>query len=146
MNMVNIVLWGSVFLCSPSVMASGEDWYSFWSIGISDNQYPTELQATFDTAESLGVDRLEISIDAFGFYWPAKNNGTLRGFVVSGTSDNLSENGAELSINTYLYSYSTMHFFGQEPGGGFFLRGDVGLTKGVVSLDTNIGSISTTSD
>ena len=101
----------------------GEDWYAYWSVGISDNTYPADLQNEFDNAQALGFSRTEVAIDALGFYWPIGQK-TINGFVVSGTNDTLSLNGSTLSLKTYLYSYSVMHYFGQEPGDGFYLRGD----------------------
>ena len=131
---------------SISANESGESWYSYWSIGISDNTYPSELQSIFNVAEDLGINRTELSIDALGFYWPIGNHETINGFVVSGTSDTLSSNGASVSLKTYLYSYSVMHYFGQEPGDGIYLRGDVGLAKGVATFNSSSGSFSGSSE
>ncbi|MBC8210614.1 MAG: hypothetical protein H8E21_06055 [Gammaproteobacteria bacterium] len=147
MKKIIIFVWSVVFVTSTTqVLGSDEDWYSYWSVGISDNTYPSGLQSTFDLAEEIGFDRIELSIDAFGFYWPIGKDETINGFVVSGTNDTISFNGSEFSLKTYLYSYSVMHYFGQEPGDGFYLRGDVGFTRGVATTVTSSGTSSSTSD
>lgn len=149
MKKVNVIMLGVTLVISASqAIASQEKWYSYWSIGISDNTYPSDLQSTFDLAEDSELDRSEIAIDFVGFYWPIGNSNTIHGFVINGTSDTLSRNGnePELSFNTYLYSYSVMSYFGQEPGDGFYLRGDIGLAKGITTVDSSISSFSSDSD
>ena len=131
-------IWITIILVifSSQPCADMEDWYTYWSIGISENTYPKDVQDAFDQAESQpGVDRIEISIDMLGFYWPMSNHKTLVGGVISGTSDTLTNNGYELSLRQYLYAISVMHFPGKEIGEGVFLRGDFGFSKAVI--DTN---------
>ena len=75
------------------------------------------------------MERSQGAIDMFGFYWPI-NNHSIGGFVISGSFDRLQDNFDDyFQINQYLYGASGMHFFGEEIGDGFFLRGDIGFSK-----------------
>jgi len=107
------------FLLVPSpVLAEVEPWYTYWSIGMSDNKYPKDIQQDFDSIASLpGVERTEIAMDMLGFYWPLrsnsfKNSKTILGFVVSVSADAFDDRYKHFQVNQYLTSLSTMHFFG----------------------------------
>ncbi len=124
---------------SPS-MADVEPWYTYWSLGISQHSYPAELQYWVDVLEAQSnVEKTEISIDMLGIYWPIADNKTIIGGVVSGTADRFEATslyGSEyVQINQYLYGVSAMRFTGDEPGDGFFIRGDVGIAK--IALDSS---------
>jgi len=132
-----------IFLFSTTVaQANVESWYTYWSVGASNHTYPGELNDIFNDAESLpGVDRTEIAIDMLGFYWPVSNK-TILGFVVSGSGDYLSDGVNDVSIKQYLYALSAMHYFGNEPGNGMFLRGDLGASRIVVESNLSNESVS----
>jgi hypothetical protein len=124
-----------LILCfgSSAAFADEEDWYTYWSIGMASHDYPAGLGSLLDTIESLpGVDRTEIGIDMLGFYWPQAEN-RLLGFVISGSADSFEGPFSTMQINHYLYGVSGMKFFGQEIGDGFFVRGDVGLARIVIT-------------
>jgi hypothetical protein len=116
-----------------------EDWYAYWSIGVSNNHYPGSLDAVLNTLESTpGVNRTQLALDMLGFYWPV-NNQTILGFVISGSADRFEDSyGDYLQLNHYLYGLSSMHFFGKTIGDGFYVRGDVGIAK--INMDSNFGS------
>lgn len=112
------------------VLADIENWYSYWAIGLASHNHPSDIKNIIDAAESIpGVERSQGAIDMFGFYWPIDNN-TIGGFVISGSFDRLTDRFDDyFQINQYLYGASGMHFFGEEIGDGFFLRGDIGLAR-----------------
>lgn len=126
-----------------SASAEVEEWYTYWAIGPANHNYGGDLDAAMDAVDSLpGIERTETGIDMFGFYWPYDNN-TMMGFVISGSFDRLEDNfGDYIQLNQYLYGFSTMHFLGREIGDGFYLRGDIGFAKMVLSdsFGTDIGS------
>ena len=131
-----------LFVTSVTVQAAEEDWYTYWAIGLADHDYPGSFVPFLDSVESLpGVDRTEMGIDSFGFYWPQTEN-RLLGFVVSGSADNFMSPFGDVQINHYIYGVSGMKFFGTEIGNGFFIRGDAGLAKIVITG----GSTSISSD
>jgi len=133
-------------LCS-SADADVEDWYTYWSFGLASINYPGETGEVFDMVDSLpGVTRMTFTLDMFGFYWPMENEQTILGFVVNNASDNLSDDYTTFSINQYLYGFSVMHFFGSEPGDGFLVRGDIGLSRAVMSISGGGFSDSSVSD
>jgi hypothetical protein len=143
------LLFTLLLLFPLQTFAAQENWYTYWSIGAADNKYPSNLNATLDFLDSLpGVDRSQGSIDMFGFYFPRENNLAL-GFVISGSWDLFQTPVGDMQINQYLYGFSAMKFFGKEIGDGFFLRGDIGLSKAVVhddyygtsSSDTGLGTL-----
>lgn len=120
-----------IFVITPkTVLADVESWYSYWAIGLASHNYSDDMENMIDTAESIpGVERSQGAIDMFGFYWPI-NNHSIGGFVISGSFDRLQDNFDDyFQINQYLYGASGMHFFGEEIGDGFFLRGDIGFSK-----------------
>ena len=120
-----------IFVISPkTVLADVESWYSYWAIGLASHNYSDDMENMIDAAESIpGVERSQGAIDMFGFYWPI-NNHSIGGFVISGSFDRLQDNFDDyFQINQYLYGASGMHFFGEEIGDGFFLRGDIGFSK-----------------
>ncbi len=120
-------------LASSPAFAEVESWYAFWGIGFADNSYPSGLQEAVDIADSApGVSHTQGAIDVLGFYWPLADNKTIIGGVVSGAYDRLDDGDNYFQINQYLYALSTMHFVGKEPGHGFFVRGDVGISKGII--------------
>lgn len=120
-----------IFVITPkTVLADVESWYSYWAIGLASHNYSDDMENMIDAAESIpGVERSQGAIDMFGFYWPI-NNHSIGGFVISGSFDRLQDNFDDyFQINQYLYGASGMHFFGEEIGDGFFLRGDIGFSK-----------------
>lgn len=140
------VILALLLLLPLSINAKEESWYTYWSIGLSNNSYTDELDSALDTLESQpGVDRFEGAIDILGFYWPVQPK-TILGFVVSGSFDLLSTPVGDIQINQYLYAASAMHFFGKETGDGIFLRGDFGIAKASIDADTTVGSFEATSD
>ena len=122
--------------------AEVEDWYSYWGLGIADHQYDEPLDSSINSVEALpGVTRTEIAMDILGFYWPIGDQpSTIVGFVINGSADRLDDSYDYIQINHYLYGASVMHFFGKEPGDGFFVRGDFGVAK--ASLTDSYGSYS----
>lgn len=137
-SILRTVSLSALVLCSPPALADVESWYTYWGIGLADHSYPDELDRAFSEAEAQpGVSRNEMSLDMLGFYWPLANNKTILGFVVSGSFDALDYGYGSSQLNQYLYSVSAMRFAGDEPGEGFFVRGDIGLAKAV--FDTAYG-------
>ena len=135
-----------LLLCPLQAFAEEEDWYTYWSFGFSNNNYPGGLDSALDTLEAQpGVDRVEIAIDMFGFYWPLQDK-TILGFVISGTGDAFTTPVGDMQVNQYLYGASVMKFFGKEIGDGLFLRGDLGFAKASISTDTAYGNLTATSD
>lgn len=122
-------------LTSAPAMAEVESWYTYWGIGFANHQHPDDLDDAFNAAESQpGVDRFQLSLELLGFYWPMRDNRTLLGGIIDATTDALSDDyGNSLELNQYLYAFSAMHFFGEEPGQGFFVRGDIGFARAVVT-------------
>jgi hypothetical protein len=133
-------------LASSPAMAEVESWYTYWGIGLANHKHPDDLDQAFDQAAAQpGVTRLQISLELLGFYWPLANQRTLLGGIVTGSADNLSDDyGNSIQLNQYLYAFSAMHFFGNEPGQGFFLRGDVGLARAVLEDSGGYGATSDT--
>lgn len=149
-----------LMVISVSAQAAVEPWYTFWSLGVSDHTNEAALEDFIDDARNVtgSFTHAELASDAFGFYWPMHAN-TLAGFVLSGTSEILSkldtdepDNFAEfftgfpyidgaseyLIVRQTLYAASAMRFYGDEPGDGFFLRGDAGLAK--LKIETELRS------
>lgn len=146
-----------ILLSTAPAYAEKESWYTYWALGISSNSYETDIQAFKDFAKTQpgSFDNIETASDTFGFYWPWGDT-TIVGVVVSSTSDNIykldtnePQNLAELfigfpyisgvsdyvSIRQDLTAASIMHFYGNEIGSGFYLRGDVGIASLKIESD-----------
>ena len=114
-----------------------EHWYTYWGVGGAHFDYnDPDLEKTLSDLESISsVERIPLSVDLFGFYWPFRIH-TIIGFVVSSAADGYTETttNSQFTIYQFTYSLSTMHFFGANIGSGFFLRGDAGLS--LFSIDS----------
>ncbi len=133
-KLAGLLLVGS--LISGNASADVESWYTMWSIGTASLNYSDNTGAFLD---SFG-GRTQGSIDMLGFYWPLADKQTLVGGVISGAYDSASDNYyGTVQWNQYLYAISALHFFGSEPGDGFFLRGDLGSASSVVTISNNYG-------
>lgn len=140
MNKRLIFLTLALGLGATSRIALGavENWYTYWGLGFSNHTYEEPLDSLIKNVDSLpGVARSQMAYDLLGFYWPLQNGKTSAGFVISGTSDRLDDSWSYVQINQYLYAGSVMHFFGKEIGDGFFVRGDLGFSKAVVSTSNS---------
>jgi hypothetical protein len=137
--MKKVFLFIVVLVCfSGNAHAAVEQWYAYLGFGLSNVNYPGDLDRVFDEAEDLpGVTRTTICLDLLGFYWPVADNTVMVGGVINAVGDMLEGNGATISLNQYTYSVSAMKFFGREIGEGFFIRGDIGVAKLVLSVDGN---------
>ena len=136
----------ALLLCPLQTFAEEEDWYTYWSFGFSNNNYPGDLDSLLDTLEAQpGVDRAEIAIDMLGFYWPLKEKMIL-GFVISGSTDVFNTPVGDVQINQRLLGASIMKFFGKETGDGLFVRGDLGFAEADITTDTAVGTLTATSD
>jgi hypothetical protein len=118
-------------LCVANVNADVENWYTYWGLGIADHQYEEPFDSEIKSVESFSdVTHAEVALDTMGFYWPVGDqSSTIVGFAISGSGDRLDDGYDYIQINHYLYGASVMHFFGREPGDGFFVRGDYGIAK-----------------
>jgi len=137
----------ALLLCPLQAFAEEEDWYTYWSFGFSNNNYPGGLDSLLDTVEAQpGVTRAQIAIDMLGFYWPIDDK-LILGFVVSGSGDGFTTPLGDFQVNQYLYGASIMKFFGKETGDGLFLRGDLGFSKASITADSPYGgTVTSTSD
>jgi len=126
----------SAALCSTPALAEVESWYAYWGLGVCSNAYPARVEAAFALADTVpGATRDTVSLEFLGFYWPLEGTSTLVGGVIDISADfglqTLAENDyAEIvAFDQRMYALSMMHFWGDEPGKGFFVRGDVGPAK-----------------
>jgi len=118
-----------------TAQAAQESWYTYWGIGWASNSYSGEVGNVLESAKDDGLDHVSLSLDMLGFYWPLPGNPkTLLGFVVNGTGDRY-DGGKDdwVQVNSYILGVSSMHFFGREPGAGFFIRADLGMAVFSVS-------------
>ncbi len=130
----------SAFLGAQESWAKPEPWYFNMGLGWGSPSYPTAIQSSLDTLKTLGVTSTPIAIDV-GAYWPIGKT-TVLGGCINGLSDSYTKDTTSMSIvQTGLY-VSSMHFFGEEPGVGLFLRGDVGAGRAAVTLNNSVSAAS----
>ncbi len=110
-----------------------EPWYFKFGLGYVGIKYSSELQNEVETIENVdGVSRSSIAID-FGFYFLIDNN-SIAGFNINSISDTFEREGKEFTIDSYNYALSYM-YFPKKVRDGFYFRGDLGISKGVVDGD-----------
>jgi hypothetical protein len=113
---------------TPSSRGDIESWYMYWALGYAFPSYPAALQADLDELQRRGdFTRTPLALEILGFYWPVAARTTLIGVIVSGASDRYDFEVGSAQITQILISGSVMHFFGEVPGDGVFVRGDAGL-------------------
>lgn len=119
----------SALILSGSAQAAQESWYSYWGIGWASNSYPDDLPDIVNDFKNNPQAKTSYSacLDIFGMYWPLPDDRSVVGLVLNIAADRFSLNGEWLQQNFYLLGLSAMHFFGHEPGAGFFLRADAGM-------------------
>jgi hypothetical protein len=125
----------------PTLPSINESWYTLWGLGFGSASYSGSLGDVYEDAEDVaGADRsATVSMDILGFYWPLLGHKTMLGFVFNTAGDSIEfSNGNEASISTSMLGFSAHHFFGENIGDGWFVRGDVGLAR--ASIDFEIGS------
>ena len=123
-------------LLTGTAQAARESWYSYWGVGYANNSYYSELESTIDAARDAAYDHIAFSCDILGVYRPLSDTSkTLVGVVMNGTVDAYDLDSDWIQANNLLVSISSMHFFGSEPGKGFFIRGDAGYALTGITSD-----------
>lgn len=128
-----------------------EDWYTLWGIGWGSSSYSEVAGDAYEDLEnSAGADRSSTtSLDLFGFYWPLSGHHTMLGVAYNYSSDVIElQSGTDARVSTGQIGFSAHHFFGENIGHGWYLRGDLGfaiataeISNGSVSVDnsTDVG-------
>lgn len=147
-----IVCLSSLFVFSSSLIFSQdyyqdvtrtESWYTYWGVGLSNVNYPTELQNVLDLLnEKDGVQHMTLNLDLLGIYFNVAPK-TIAGVIINAIGDRYEKDGDYVQFNQYLYSASAMQYLGEYFGSGPFLRADIGLANLAIQ---NTGSLTTTSD
>lgn len=135
-------LWTSA-LASAEV----EPWYTYWAFGFGNLNYNGNIDADINTLKNSGgfKHQTTLAVDLLGFYWPVFEQNTIMGVVLNGATDHYESSSLniDLSVSASQTSFSTMYFFGAEPGDNFFLRGDLGLGRiSATATDNNNVSVS----
>ncbi len=126
---------------SDKYPTKNEDWYTYWSLGVSSISYEKLLKANTDSLDRVpGIVHTSIALDLFGFYYPNHQNKLLLGFIIHSIADSytVDSTNEEISITQFFYNFSSIKFFGKNIGDGLFIRGDIGLTNCSINFDTNL--------
>jgi len=123
----SLLLLASIAMVNIS-HAKVESWYTYWAIGSANHIHPESSSVVFDNPNPI-FRQFQFSFDGFGFYWPLPTQKTILGIANSSSTDILSNNAgtSTLSLTLSSFNLSGMHFFGTEPGEGFYLRAEAGL-------------------
>ncbi|MEK6556495.1 MAG: hypothetical protein AABZ31_14700 [Bdellovibrionota bacterium] len=123
---------------SGRTISRDEDWYTLWGFGFTSTDYDEEAVNDImdDADDEPGVDRSTANYDLFGFYWPMADKKTMHGFIINVVSDSLDGPGGELYITQTLYAYSIQRFYGANIGDGWFIRGDLGVARATIDVET----------
>ncbi|MBL7666282.1 MAG: hypothetical protein JNM93_14190 [Bacteriovoracaceae bacterium] len=118
-----------------------ENWYTLWGAGMTGTLYDDEnVNDAIDELQDIDdVERTTINADLFGFYWPVDmEHQTMMGFIIHGTNDSFDGDGVTFDVSQTLYAFSTIAFLGKQIGHGWYLRGDIGVARGKVDIDTTL--------
>jgi hypothetical protein len=133
----------------PGSRSKNESWYMYWGLGWSKPSYGnTQVATELDSLKNRPqTSNIGLNLDLLGFYFPINRHQTALGLIVNAIADryNISGSGS-IQINQYLFSFSTMHFLTSNIGNGFFLRGDVGISKFSAVRERFGNSVTDTSD
>ena len=99
-----------------------ESWYHMFTLGIVANSEIDGISFEPDVS---------VSLDFLRFYFPMSKN-LIFGVGINGTGHKNVD--SETQLNLYLYSASLQYYF-KSIGDGFFLRADVGASKGAIAND-----------
>jgi len=122
--------------------AQPEDWYSFWGLGLAQNNYSGDRKNEVDRLKASNLDMTESKANVLGFYWPYSEQEAL-GFVLNGVatrfmpSRNKCNSFKEVSYTDSTISMSYMKFYGSEIGHGWYYRGDLGVNTSETSFKTH---------
>jgi hypothetical protein len=116
----------------PSI---NESWYTLWGLGFSKTKYKGDIGDSFEDASSAGSRSTGIAMDLLGFYWPLSDQKTMIGVIINGSADSVKLDGVTDRITTTLLAFSVHHFFGQNIGDGFFVRGDIGFSSANIEVE-----------
>lgn len=109
-----------------------ESWYFSFGTGLAFPQYGGAADTALSSLKPLpGYDRSSTAID-FGFYWPVKDDEgtrTMVGPALIGIVDEIKANGYRIEIVQVAITASAFHYFGENIGDGFFVRGDIGPAR-----------------
>ncbi len=122
-----------------------ESWYTNWGFGYPFISYPEADRVILDELENLGADNVALTLELLGFYAPIGTQ-TIVGFTVNAWGDVYSLAGEDLTITSYTFGASAMHFLQNNIGDGLFIRADVGPSRLVLDLNTSQGNSSNTSN
>ncbi len=111
---------------SHSAQAKQESWYWGFDLGWAKPSYGSSISTVVDSLSSSAASRTSLG-GSLGFYWPISTGETVIGFASTAIVDSFDFKPITLSFNQTLLGFSAIHTFGQEPGVGFFVRGDAGL-------------------
>lgn len=111
-----------------------ENWYFNLGLGYAHPKYNASLESAIKSAKAVsGYTRTSVGID-LGFYWPVNMHQTAIGLAIFGVSDTHSLNGYDITISQSALAFSTIHYFGEHIGDGFFLRGDIGAGSSTADI------------
>ncbi len=103
-----------------------ESWYFNIGLNFFVPSYGSDVDAALNQIKSNGgTTRVSLGLD-IAFYWPLADRQTILGPSLIGESDTYSINGYTLSLTQAMLAFSAQHYFGENVGDGFFVRGDVG--------------------
>ena len=114
--------------------AAQEDWYFNIALGYGFPQSPEGLSDSVTALSDAGASNFPIALD-LGFYWPLADGNLIVGPAISGLNDSYSYEGDEISIIKTGLFFSTIFTINEEPGDGFFIRGDLGFPRIAMTLN-----------
>jgi hypothetical protein len=122
------------FLGMSQSQAAQEDWYFNIALGYGFPQYPNDVSNAVTDLSNAGANNFPIALD-LGFYWPLADGNLIAGPAINGLNDSYSYQGEEISIIKTGLFFSTIFTVNEEPGDGFFIRGDLGFPRFAISYN-----------
>ena len=108
--------------------------YWNWGIGFPFISYPDPLDTLLDGLEDAGASNLSLSLDILGIYFrPGGSEQLLAGFNINAWGDVYDLAGESLQFTALTLGPSFQYYVQNRVGDGVFLRGELGLSRIVLS-------------
>jgi len=130
-----LVLFSIFFLFQTAYSSEVEDWYVMMGMGTAFSSYGDDLEKPMEIIDENVDHSLSLSWDMLGFYFPI-NNKLMVGPILNATTDNYEESGVKIGVFQYTLGAS-MQYFPYQINNGFFIRGDLGIAKIVLHMESS---------
>jgi len=122
--------------------SQNESWYLYSGLGVSGTGFDPTIDEAFNAFTGEDTSSFGFYMDPLGFYWPINKHRSMIGLLSTVIFDRYQNESyfdetdtttvkqiGELAFWQFSLSASFFHFFGENIGSGWFLRGEIGISN-----------------